>query len=225
MHKLSSLGLYILNRYIRRNRTLTRLIFRVDTIDNEEIHWDFTTIVLRKALKQGCIDNPRILEIGTGPYAMLAIYLYREGHSRIIANDINNNYVQSARRTASRNDANFAVVQSDLFSDIVGKFDIILFNSVYIPQRKGKELLLSSIHQSDTHWCGGNKGTETIERFLKHAGNHLSRDGQVFLGFNPHYLSEHKMQKIVKCYKYTVLRQIKYRFIPNTVFVLNYTST
>jgi release factor glutamine methyltransferase len=220
MHRLNVIGLRILNKYLRRNKLLTRLIFGVRTLSNDDIHWDFTTIVLRKALKQGVSSNPRILEIGTGPYAILAIYLYRKGHSRIVANDINKDYVESALKTVACNGADLAVVHSDLFSNIAGDFDIILFNSVYIPYRKGKELMLNSVHQSEKHWCGGNAGTETIERFLKNAGAYLSRDGAIFLGFNPHYLSESRVRQIVKFNKYKVRRKVKCRFIPSTVLIL-----
>ena len=218
-------GLRILNSYIRRNKLLTRLIFGVRIPDSNYIHWDFTTLALRKALKRMVRNKPNFLEIGTGPYAMLAIYLYRRGYLRIIANDINQDYVQSALKTVSLNDADFMIVKSDLFSNIKGKFDIILFNSVYIPRRKGQELMLNLIHQSETHWCGGDSGKEIIERFLKKAADHLSPDGAVFLGFNPYYLPEDRMHQIVKQYNYRVLHQTKSRFIPSTVFILKRDST
>lgn len=225
MHKINICIVRILNSYIRRNKLLTRLIFGVRTPDCRDIHWDFTTLALKNALKQISNRTLTFLEIGTGPYAMLAIYLYRKGHRRITANDINQAYVQSALSTTRRNEADIVIVKSDLFSQIRGKYDVIVFNSVYIPRQIGQELMLSLIHQSDTHWCGGDSGTETIERFLKDAGDYLPPNGVVFLGFNPHFLPKKRMHQIVKSYNYRVIRQVKSTFIPSTVFILSYYST
>lgn len=213
-------ALSILNNYIRRSRLLTKCMFGVRVPDRKHIHWDFTTIVLKKALSKIAISKHSFLEIGTGPYAILAIYLYRRGNRRIVASDINQDYVRSALKTISGNEASFPVVKSDLFYKIKGKFDIIFFNSVYIPRQKGQDLRLHLIHRSNTHWCGGNVGTETIELFLKGAVVHLNHNGEVFLGFNPYYLPEERICQIARNYRFQVMHRIKSRINPSTVYVL-----
>jgi len=162
-----------------------------------------------------------ILEIGTGPYAILSLYLFKKGYYRIVATDINADYITSAMQTASFNDADLAIVKSNLFTNVRGKYDIIFFNAVYIPDNMGKNLGLYAIHTSKTHWCGGETGTETIENFLKNATHYLHPGGKILLGFNPHYVSIRTMHQLCKSCRYRVSREIKLSILPNIVFTLN----
>jgi methylase of polypeptide subunit release factors len=192
----------------------------VKILDKKIIHWDLTTLTLKKVLGSNFNKNKRILEIGTGPYAILAIYLFRKGYRRIVASDIDSNYIRGAIKTAMGNNVNIVMVKSNLFSNIKGIFDIIYFNSVYIPEQTGLDLGLFSIHQAKTHWCGGKSGTVTIENFLKNAFNYLTTGGEIFLGFNPTYVPKQKMYNLCLSYNYTIQNEVKLPFIPSVVFTL-----
>ena len=69
----------------------------------------------------------------------------------------------------------FRVIQSDLFNNIKGKFDIIVFNPPYLPLDK-KEPKKSRIATT-----AGKKGSELILRFLNQAKNHLTENGIIFI--------------------------------------------
>ncbi len=84
-----------MNNCIRRNKLLTRLLFNVKVPNSDDIHWDFTTLVLKKALDEILKPDLKILEIGTGPYAILALHLYKKGYTNLIATDINPDYIMS----------------------------------------------------------------------------------------------------------------------------------
>lgn len=213
-------AIHMLNKYIRRNRILTRLIFGLNILDKSNIHWDFTTLVLKKALHQIVKYNNKILEIGTGPYAILALYFYKKGYYKIVASDINTNYIGIARQTATFNNADLVIVKSNLFSSIMGRYDIIFFNSVYIPEKIGKKLRLYTIHKYKTHWCSGESGTEIIENFLKYSVDYLLPHGKILLGFNPYYLPKQKMYNLCLSYNYTIQNEVKLPFIPSVVFTL-----
>ncbi len=68
--------------------------------------------------------------------------------------------------------------QSDLFKNITGRFDIIIFNPPYLPadKREPKESALTT--------TGGEQGHEIIKRFLKTAKKHLKKDGKILLLFS-----------------------------------------
>jgi hypothetical protein len=66
--------LKILNRYIRGNNFLTRILFKLKVEKFERIYWDFTTLALLKCLKKCITNKTDLLEIGTGPYALLSIF-------------------------------------------------------------------------------------------------------------------------------------------------------
>jgi len=64
------------------------------------------------------------------------------------------------------------VIESDLFENIKGKFNLIIFNPPYLPESnydKGKDT------------TGGKKGSEIINKFLKQAKSHLEKNGKILI--------------------------------------------
>jgi len=64
---------------------------------------------------------------------------------------------------------------SDLFSNIKGKFDVIIFNPPYLPE---------DIKLKDLTVDGGKKGYEIIESFLNQANDYLKTNGFILLLFS-----------------------------------------
>jgi len=116
--------------------------------------------------------DKRVLEIGTGT-GFLAIEASKFVKS-VLAVDINGRAVQKAR-TATKGHKNIRVKKSDLFSDIVGKYDFVIFNPPYLPNDpKIKDVALD----------GGKRGYEVIERFMSAVGDHLTPKGKILLLFS-----------------------------------------
>jgi len=69
----------------------------------------------------------------------------------------------------------FNCIESNLFKNIKGKFDLIIFNPPYlsIDKREPKN--------SRRATTGGKKGSEIINKFLKDAKKHLNKDGKILL--------------------------------------------
>jgi len=67
------------------------------------------------------------------------------------------------------------VINSDLFQKIKEDFDLIVFNPPYLPEdkREPKDSRLAT--------TGGKEGSEIINRFLKEAKVHLTKEGKIFL--------------------------------------------
>ncbi len=69
----------------------------------------------------------------------------------------------------------FNCTHSDLFENIKGTYDIIIFNPPYLPEdareSKGSQLATT----------GGKKGNEIINKFLNQAKDYLNDDGIIFL--------------------------------------------
>ena len=67
------------------------------------------------------------------------------------------------------------VLKSDLFSNVKGKFDVIIFNPPYLPfDNKDKDVAIN----------GGVKGYEIIKRFLYKAKNYLNDKGFILMVFS-----------------------------------------
>ncbi len=73
------------------------------------------------------------------------------------------------------NISNMEALHSDLFEKINRTFDIIIFNTPYLPQ-SDEETIDSPINLA---WDGGKDGRKVIDRFLKEAPSHLNTNGRL----------------------------------------------
>jgi len=81
--------------------------------------------------------------------------------------------VDCALANARSNGLELKVLHSDLFLDVEGVFDLIVFNPPYVPDE-----IRGDIERS---WAGGEDGVRVLERFLKDAPRHLSKAGRILV--------------------------------------------
>jgi len=212
--------LKILNNNIRKYKIIPRIVFNAEVENRDRIYWDFTTLALRNCLKKIVTTNSKILEVGTGPYALLLIYLWKKFKCDLTGSDINKEYTKNALISVCLNNAELKIIESDLFDNISEEYDIIFFNSVYIPKKTGKKLDLYKLHKYETDWCGGETGTEIINRYLSGAKKHLTKDGIVLLGFNPSYISSFEIEALCRENNYEIMTVYKKILNPSFVLIL-----
>lgn len=119
-----------------------------------------------------------VLEIGTGS-GIVSIYASKKA-KKIIATDINFNAVELAEKNFKLNKIeNIETRWGNLFEVINEneKFDIILFNTPYLPTDEC-EVLPDDLNYA---FDGGADGRKVIDLFLKEVKNHLKHDGTVQL--------------------------------------------
>ena len=112
--------------------------------------------------------NLKVLEIGIGSGIQLQA-LKKCGVKNIFGVDINSEAVEFCKKLG------FGCVKSNLFENIKGKFDLIIFNPPYLPNEE-KEPETSKLITT-----GGKKGGELINKFLFQARKHLNKNGRIFL--------------------------------------------
>lgn len=66
-------------------------------------------------------------------------------------------------------------IVSNLFENIKGKFDLIIFNPPYLPRDKKED------KKSALSTTGGKKGNEILNRFLKNADDYLKKYGKILI--------------------------------------------
>lgn len=116
-------------------------------------------------------EGDEVLEIGSGT-GLISIYSALEG-AEVTSVDINEEALQLTRKNAFYNDVKLAEVKkSDLFSELTGIWDVIIFNPPYLP--------IDERLKKDKRWDGGKRGDETILRFLEQAVNYISLDGRIY---------------------------------------------
>lgn len=175
---------------IRTDRGLFKLLYGHSAPDAEwGQYWDWTTVLLLSAFKRHLTAGADFLDLGCGPYAVIARHVYQRYlcHS-VTATDHAAELLDYARA----NDPQTAIryLQSDLFANINGSFDLIAFNAPYIDIERGTARGLFPDALSRKRFCGGKDGVETIQRFLNELPVHLKINGKALLGVNHFHISE-----------------------------------
>ncbi len=143
----------------------------------------------------------RVLDLGTGTGA-LGIFAATSGKvSRAVFADINPEAVRLARQNLKANNnavnAECEFVRSNLFSNVNGKFDLIIFNAPYLPSVKEKKDTLSKA------WDGGDEGIGISIDFLKQARSRLKRHGRIILVASSH-ANVRKLRRCIKGLGYSI---------------------
>lgn len=128
--------------------------------------------LLAKKILEKDLEGKRCLDMGTGS-GIIAEKMIRSGADEVIAADINSEAVEEASERLEACD-NVEVVQSDLFENIDGKFDLIAFNPPYLP---GDDL--DEDVEDREIWRGGDSGEEFTEEFLETAREFLTDGGEI----------------------------------------------
>ncbi len=114
------------------------------------------------------VKNKDVLDMGTGS-GILALAAKKKGAKSVLGADINDEAVEHVEKLGIK------AVKSDLFSNIDGKFDLIVFNPPYLPEDKRED------KESAVITSGGKKGNEIITKFLNQAVNNLNKNGIILL--------------------------------------------
>ncbi len=142
----------------------------------------------------------RVLDMGTGN-GSIALKCARE-RCEVVAVDLDPEAIEEVMEKARREGLKIKTILSDLFQNVEGKFDTIVFNPPYLPgDPKDVEEL---------QWAGGGKhGDETVIRFLEEAKNYLNEDGRIYIILS----SFNRIEKIREMlYRFTLLATKKFSF-------------
>ncbi len=113
----------------------------------------------------------RILEIGTGSGIVSSVLMQNMPEHDYIATDISPLAVLCAKTNGLQ------VIRADLFAGLKGSFDLIIFNSPYLPTAPEERV----DGWLDHAWNGGDDGRTTINRFLQQVPAFLTDGGVVLL--------------------------------------------
>lgn len=161
-----------------------------------------TGILLSKFLEKISFPKKsRVMEVGTGESALLAIHSSFLGGTKIIAIDIDNNAVRWAKKNIKKNKLTkkIKIMKKSVF-DFKTNFrsDIIISNPPQMPVVRMK-----SIHDD-----GGRDGRHYIIQLIKLANKILKKDGKLiftafdFLGVDRNYNKNNPIFEILKHYSF-----------------------
>ena len=113
-----------------------------------------------------------ILDIGTGS-GCIGISLYKEIPSNVTATDISTFALDVAKENAKINQCNINFIESDIFSNINGKYDLIISNPPYIDYSEEVDDSVK-LYEPSTALYADNKGLYYYEKILMDIKKHLN---------------------------------------------------
>ncbi|MFQ5620416.1 MAG: HemK2/MTQ2 family protein methyltransferase [Candidatus Nanoarchaeia archaeon] len=128
------------------------------------------SLLLAKAVRKYAKGS--VLDMGTGSGVQAITASKKKAVSKVLAVDVDPEAVKYVKKQSAKK---VTVKKSDLFSNVKGKFDTIVFNPPYLPQDNGVE---------DIALYGGKGGYELTLRFLEDVGEHLETNGVLLLLFS-----------------------------------------
>ena len=113
----------------------------------------------------------KILEIGCGS-GVVSIHCAKNG-GFVTCGDINPFAVELTKKNAESNNVNIDVRETDVYSNIDGLFDTVIFNLPYLPVEE--EGLLAKA------WSGGSDGLGPLPKLLNESGKVLKKGGRIVI--------------------------------------------
>ena len=208
--------------WIRSRPVTFRVLFGLKVPVGVPIHYDTTTVLLRKALEKEVKTTDRVLEMGIGQAALLSLFIAKKKKMIPSGVDLSQARVDSSVATARLNAITAKFWASDLFTKVDGTFDVIFFNPPYVDTESGRKLNLSKrlSLESDAAWDGGVGGTDIIKKFVVGSARHLVAGGKVIVGVQDFYIRKETIERIAGEAGYYIHDVIAGSLNPSKVYVL-----
>ncbi|MDO8494716.1 MAG: peptide chain release factor N(5)-glutamine methyltransferase [Deltaproteobacteria bacterium] len=128
-----------------------------------------------------------ILDICTGSGCVAMALATEFSNAKITVSDISDKALAVAKENLKFEKERVQFVQSDLFENIKGKFDLIVSNPPYLTTELCSHLM-PDVLQFEPHIAidGGVKGLDFIDQIRNNAANYLKENGVLILEVGPH---------------------------------------
>ncbi|MCI9124096.1 MAG: peptide chain release factor N(5)-glutamine methyltransferase [Eubacterium sp.] len=166
-------------QYITGEQEFMGLNFKVNS--NVLIPRQDTETLVEEALKI-CQPGMKVLDLGTGTGCII-ISLMKNAHGMTATgSDISKQALLVAKENARVHEVEVDWVRSNLYENIEGRFDLVISNPPYIAQTDLLELMpevrdFEPVGALD----GGEDGLDFYRRIIEQSGDHLNKDGYLFL--------------------------------------------
>ena len=142
-------------------------------------------------------DFGSILEIGTGSGAIAIALAKQMKNIQIKATDISKKALRIARQNAELNNVSIDFIQSDIFENIKGKYDIIVSNPPYISQNEYDKLAPEILdYEPEIALLANDEGLSYYKKILANSKDYLTDRGKIY--FEIGYDQAEKIKEIAK---------------------------
>ncbi|MCO4635484.1 methyltransferase [Streptococcus infantarius subsp. infantarius] len=132
-------------------------------------------------LKENSKADLRVLDIGTGSGAIAISLKSARPDWQVTASDISQGALQLAEENSNLNQVSLDFVESDVFGQITGTFDVIISNPPYIAYGDKDEVGMNVL-ASEPHLAlfADEDGFAIYRQIIEGAGEHLSENGKLY---------------------------------------------
>mgnify|MGYP001092380314 FL=1 len=159
-----------------------------------------------KEIKKLNLDNPKILDLCTGSGAIGLTLKSLLPSSEVTLSDISKDALMVANKNKNELDLDVNIIESDLFKNIPGKFDVIISNPPYV--MTNETLPKDVLYEPHLALYSGPKGIDHIEEIFKNIKSHLNNKYLIALEINEK--SEPDITNLIKTY---FEKNINYKFM------------
>lgn len=153
-------------------------------------------------------NNKKILDIGTGSGAISLALSKNLKNSKILGVDISKDAIDLANENKIKlNISNVEFKESDIFSNIDEKFDIIVSNPPYINKEDFEKLDNKLYYEPQNALYGGEDGLYFYKKIIKNAKNFLNKNGKIYLEIG--YDQKNSISNLLEEYGYKQIKSYK----------------
>lgn len=153
-------------------------------------------------------NNKKILDIGTGSGAISLALSKNLKDSKVIGVDISKKAIDLANENKIKlNINNVEFKESDIFSNIEEKFDIIVSNPPYINKEDFEKLDNKLYYEPQNALYGGEDGLYFYKKIIKNAKNFLNKNGKIYLEIG--YDQKDSISNLLEEYGYKQIKSYK----------------
>jgi release factor glutamine methyltransferase len=209
-------------RRLRASSHVARWVFGTDVKHRilDDL-WDTTSVVLRKAIHQYVHPGDNVLELGTGHVAVLSIYCAKRLGARVVALDVNAQFLENAVDVAQSSGApGIEFLRSNWFTNVgYRKFEVIFGNIPYIPSSVGESV--GATREYREIWDGGEDGCDQLRVILHETPRYVASHGRLLLGVNTLYLPRDQVLSLIRAAPGLELETVvRMPLLPSQVFVV-----
>lgn len=179
----------------------------IPRIDSEIVAHEIISKV--QEMKDSGRKEVSVLEIGTGSGA-LSITVIENTNANILAVDISEGAIDIAKENMKLHgikEDRMDVILSDIYENVLGKFDIIFSNPPYIRSEDIKNLDKDVLKEPHLALDGGESGLDYYIKIIEGAKDYLKENGYII--FEIGYDQRKDIEKIAKDAGYTNVECIK----------------
>lgn len=177
-------------------------------VDNRALIPRYETEILVDLIINDNSNNKKILDIGTGSGAISLALSKNLKNSKILGVDISKDAIDLANENKIKlNISNVEFKESDIFSNIDEKFDIIVSNPPYINKEDFEKLDNKLYYEPQNALYGGEDGLYFYKKIIKNAKKFLNKNGKIYLEIG--YDQKDSISNLLEEYGYKQIKSYK----------------